>query len=118
MEIFLLSLLMTKHFVADYMLQTKEMIAEKKHYGYAGGIVHACCHALGTYIILTFFLSPIGAIILAILDGVAHYHIDWVKSNVWDNYNFNKSDYMFWLVHGLDQFLHFLTYVLIVLIGV
>lgn len=118
MEIFLLTLLMTKHFVADYMLQTKEMITDKKHYGAAGGVVHASCHALGTYIILTFFISPIGAIILGILDGIAHYHIDWVKSNVWANYNFNKSDYMFWLVHGLDQFLHFLTYVLIVLIGV
>ena len=47
-------------------------------------------------------------------DYVFHYHIDYVKSNLWKRYNYGPNDQMYWVIHGTDQFLHLMTYVLII----
>ena len=52
--------------------------------------------------------------LLSILDGVIHYHVDWVKSNIWREKKYTSQDQMYWVTHGIDQGLHFLTYVLII----
>ena len=53
---------------------------------------------------------------MAGLDYVLHYHIDFVKSNLWKKYNYGPNDQMYWAIHGTDQFLHMMTYVLILYI--
>ena len=111
----LLAVFGIKHFVADFLMQYDYMIREKGIYGAAGGIHHAAIHAALTFLILictTDYVSYI--IVLPLLDGVLHYHIDWAKQQFIKNYTAN--DHEFWLYFGLDQTLHYLTYILIIAI--
>jgi hypothetical protein len=114
MELILLVLLMLKHTVADYMLQYRWMWEDKAYYGKFGGLVHAGFHGALTSIILLFLGIPVlYSFALGLLDAVAHYHIDYVKSN-WIRKNSPiPNSQMYWIMHGIDQFLHFLTYVAI-----
>lgn len=120
--IVLFSLFIIKHFLCDFVFQSQKMVTEKGTYGLVGGIQHSLIHALGTTILLFLVLpwridAHLAAIILGILDGVIHYHIDWIKSKINIRFNwhpeFNKG---FWVLMGADQALHYLTYVLIIVI--
>lgn len=108
-----LLLLSFKHVIADYFLQKSWMIKDKSVYGAQGGIAHATTHTLGTLLVLFPFYNPLLILFLSILDGVAHYHIDYIKSNYWKDNALTKNDAKFWMVHGVDQFAHYLTYLLI-----
>lgn len=110
-------LLNLKHFLCDYVFQTQRMVETKGTYGSLGGIEHASIHALGTIIAICLALPwdpvvHVVAVVLGLLDGVIHYHIDWVKSN--QTKNLTSNDRLFWLYHGADQSLHYLTYILII----
>jgi len=56
------------------------------------------------------------AILLGLLDSAIHYHVDYVKSNFWKSKKLGPSDQVYWIAHGVDQFLHFMTYVLLVIL--
>ena len=84
----ILLLLSFKHVIADYFLQKSWMIKDKSVYGAQGGIAHATTHTLGTLFVLFPFYNPLLILFLSILDGVAHYHIDYLKSNYNDKYEY------------------------------
>ena len=106
----LLALFGIKHFIADFALQFNYMIGEKGQYGADGGIHHAAVHAAFTFLILVFFAqSANDIIVLALADGVVHYHIDWCKQQL--NRGLTTADHMFWVWMGADQALHYLTYI-------
>lgn len=103
-----------KHFIIDFLLQKKYQYANKGIYGHPGGLLHAGLHGVGTFLCLVFFV-PEWAGFLAILDAVLHYHIDWAKTNINAYYKWGPNTHEeFWWLLGLDQLLHFLTYVLII----
>lgn len=103
----ILTLLFLKHFLVDFPLQTQRMIENKGRYGNLYGIQHSVYHAIGTTLILLFFIQPTIAILLGLLDGIIHYHIDYTKMRYGTkNMNTNR----FWTELGLDQLLHSLTY--------
>jgi hypothetical protein len=115
--ILLLALFGIKHFICDFVLQYPYMLEQKGTYGAAGGIAHATVHALGTLVVLVIALpwglsAHIAALILGIIDGVIHYHIDWVKQQL--NNGLTVADRMFWVWFGADQGLHYLTYIAII----
>ena len=115
MEVLLITLLMTKHVIADYFMQYGWMIKDKATYGAWGGLAHAKLHGIFTFWVL--FLCGIPTMFsfaLAVFDSVVHYHVDYTKSNVWKNKKLGPADQQYWMIHGLDQFAHFLTYVAIV----
>jgi hypothetical protein len=117
--IILLTLFGIKHFICDFVLQNSRMLKDKGIYGALGGIEHASQHALGTFIVLIIALpwslnTHVIAIILSIFDGIIHYHIDWIKTNVTKNYT--PADQEFWILLGADQGLHYLTYIGIIAI--
>ena len=122
MELAVLTWLMVKHFVADYFLQTKWMIVEKAEYGKLGGLVHAGEHAILTGVVLGIMGIGWPTLLLMVIDFILHYQIDWTKSNylrgrfAFSPLPMDQSDYQYWWAMGLDQFGHYLTYVLIVLI--
>lgn len=113
------TLFILKHFICDFPLQFPYMYQNKGKYLHCGGLLHAFVHFLGTYTIINLFTyTLVGhclwliAYPLAIIDLVAHYHIDWAKTKInkktgWTAYN---SEYFWWLL-GVDQMLHYLTYV-------
>ena len=106
-------LLQLKHFIFDFCLQSTSMIHGKKTYGNLYSIQHSLYHGVGTALVSFLFL-PINIVALvAIIDFVAHYHIDYLKSNYRKDNALTKNDTMFWMVHGVDQFAHYLTYIFI-----
>jgi hypothetical protein len=115
--IILLTLFGIKHFVVDFLLQRKYQYSNKGKYGHPGGLLHAGLHGIATWLCLVYF-TPL-AILLAVADTVAHYHIDWAKTNINEKMGWAPNTHEeFWWLLGLDQFLHYLTYVTIIAVVV
>lgn len=113
MMIFLLMQL--KHFVFDFITQTKYQWSNKGKYLHGGGILHAGLHALGTFWVLFLFADLEVVCWLALLDFVVHYHVDWLKMNLNDRWKLGPTtSEKYWWLLGADQLLHQLTYVAII----
>ena len=116
MDIGLLVALMVKHYIFDYFVQTRFMFRDKHIYGGDGGLLHAGLHGIGSFIVI--WSAGIGiwpALAIGfLLDGVLHYHIDYIKSSsmAMANPPLTPNDQQYWIMHGVDQLAHFLTYVL------
>lgn len=106
--------LLFKHLVADYYTQYHWMMKGKGTYGAFGGIAHSGWHGILTMAVLNSLgINLWWALLMGLLDFVIHYHIDYVKTNLWKSKAYTPADQMFWAIHGTDQFLHLMTYVLI-----
>lgn len=103
-----------KHFVFDYLTQTRYQFLNKGKYGHPGGILHAGLQALGTTAAF-FFITPTLAVGVAVVIGefLAHYHIDWTKETWLKAGGYKTSDGGYWRIYGIDQFAHQATYVVI-----
>lgn len=110
-----LFLLFVKHFVCDFPLQTSPwMYRNKGIYLHPGGIAHSAVHALGTWLVLVFFIGE-QAWMYALLDFIVHYHIDWAKLKLNKRYDLRPDNSnWFWILLGLDQLAHHITYFVIV----
>lgn len=107
--------LFIKHFVCDFPLQSNPwMYRNKGTYGHLGGITHAAVHGVGTALVLVPFIGR-AALMYALIDMVVHYHIDWAKMNLTRRHDLQPDNSeWFWILLGLDQLLHHLTYFLLV----
>lgn len=120
--ILLLLLLQTKHLILDFVYQPPYQLMNKGTYGHLGGLVHTGQHVLGTLLVLLLYYCIVSIsiwqifIILA-LEFLVHYHMDWFK--MWwckrQGYNAMNTN-KFWIWLGIDQYIHQLNYVLILLI--
>lgn len=100
-----------KHFLADFVLQTASMVHDKGYYGRRGGLIHAGWHAaLSVPVLLIAAPSVLVALALGLVEGVVHYHLDYAKERLSRNLGDTHRDHRFWVVLGLDQLLHHLTY--------
>ena len=106
----LLTLLFIKHFLCDFMLQTEKMIAGKGVYGNRDGITHSLYHAIGTFIVVSFFVGGSWALFFSAVDGIIHYHLDYIKMAFGERDSTKKE---YWRDFGLDQLAHALTYIFI-----
>jgi hypothetical protein len=107
----LLFLLFTKHLLLDFVYQPPYQWQNKGTYGHLGGIVHSGQHAVATFLILSFFTSYLTAFWVSVLEFIVHYHMDWFKMF----YNKKKgwgptTHNQFWVLTGIDQWVHSLTY--------
>jgi hypothetical protein len=107
-------ILLIKHLVFDFFLQTAYQYKNKGIYGHPGGILHAGLHAFGTSF-LFLYVYPGDALAAQILVGefIVHYHIDWTKEQVVKRMRLTTEDAAFWWALGVDQFLHGATYIVI-----
>ena len=114
MALAVVALLLTKHFLFDFVFQTRFQLANKHVYGHPGGLAHAALHALGTssVFLIAPAPAPVGAAILAV-EFVAHYHIDWGKELILRRTRWTYADGRYWAVFGGDQLIHGLGYVAI-----
>lgn len=113
----LLALFGIKHFFCDFVFQSDSMVRSKGTYGADGGLNHATVHVIGTICVLVpfFVLLPdlrYIAVLMALVDGIIHYHIDWAKHQL--SRGLTVADKRFWIWFGLDQCLHYLTYVCLI----
>lgn len=111
----LLSLLQAKHMFADYFLQTPKMLEGRSAYLHIGRAQHALVHAAGSVVCFTVLGTPIW-VTLAIVaaEWVVHFHIDWGKAVYTQNKGHGPADAGFWRAAGFDQFLHQMTYVVMI----
>ena len=118
-ELYLMLGLFIKHLVIDFPLQGPYQYLNQGTYGHPGGLLHSGLHLLGTLVVFMIFTAWPTALILAVIDGVAHYHIDWSKVNVNKKFGWGPTTHEeFWWLLGVDQFLHLLTYWSIIVLKV
>ena len=109
-ELLILVLLFSKHFLIDFPLQTPYQWQNKGTYGHPGGLLHSGLHGASTFLIFSFF-TPL-AYLFAIADFLVHYHIDWAKMKINAHYGWRSDSHpQFWTLLGLDQYLHAMTYI-------
>jgi hypothetical protein len=103
-----------KHFIADYMLQWPSMIKDKCHLDRPGGYIHSAIHVLGTLLVLLLASVPL-ALVWKILLGefIVHYVTDYAKAVYGTTRRADMTSGRFWMAHGFDQFIHHLTYTVI-----
>jgi hypothetical protein len=113
----LLVLLQLKHLIVDWCWQPEYEWQNKGTYGHPGGIRHALKNAIGTGICFAFFVTNFYWVILVVvLDGLIHYHIDWIKMNLNKLWKLTPLHPDFYKLMGADQALHQITYILLVAI--
>ncbi len=101
-----------KHFVCDFALQTPAMIQKKGVYLHPSGLVHALLHAAGSLpalLMLSHAPVAVGAVLFA--EFIIHYHADYLKAQIDNRFQLNDQTNLYWIVFGLDQLVHQLTYV-------
>lgn len=113
----LLVLLQIKHWYIDFVNQSMEEVHSKGIYGDAAGIEHSAKQGIGTMLAILCvtgidYIAFAG--VLAFIDFVLHYHIDWAKINLNKKKNYTVKDSQFWMWLGFDQMLHQLTYLFII----
>jgi len=110
------AVLMLKHTIADFYLQTPYQYLNKGSYGHPGGIMHSAIHVALTplvYLVLVpGSLLVVGAIALG--EFAVHYHTDWLKEQITHRNGWTPQDRGFWYALGTDQLVHGLTYLAIV----
>jgi hypothetical protein len=110
------AVLMAKHAVADFNLQTPYQYLNKGTYGHPGGLIHAGIHVALTPLVYL-VLAPASlllALAIAMGEFLIHYHIDWLKEQINRRKGWTVNDRGFWSLLGTDQFVHGLTYLAIV----
>lgn len=110
------AVLMVKHALADFYLQTPYQYLNKGTYGHPGGLLHAAIHmALTPFVYLV--LLP-GSLLLAgsiaLGEFLVHYHVDWLKEQILRRNELTTQTPGFWHALGTDQLIHGLTYLVIV----
>ena len=105
-----------KHLAADFLLQSGAMVRSKGIYGHPVGAAHSAVHA-GLTLIVLLFLGPFSAAVatgVAAVEFVVHYHTDWAKDRLSARAGYTPKQRGYWVLVGLDQFFHHMTYVVIV----
>jgi hypothetical protein len=111
----LLLALQLKHVVCDGPLQTARMVREKSGYGKPQGLLHALVHVFGSGVVLYLWGFPLPLVAgLAGLDGIIHYHVDYVKENTVRAMGWGPVAGPFWWAIIADQALHHMTSILLV----
>ncbi len=110
----LIFLLQIKHFICDGPLQTLAMVNGKGVYCKPIGLSHGLIHGVGTGLMLAIMGFPLILVLkLALLEGVLHYHIDFLKERLVRINGWGYSDSSYWWALTGDQTLHHMTYLLV-----
>ncbi|HZY67801.1 MAG TPA: DUF3307 domain-containing protein [Devosia sp.] len=106
-----------KHYVADYFLQPGWMLGGKGNVFHPGGYAHAGLHAALSLLVLLVMGTPVGlAFALFAGEFVVHYALDYAKIHYSTGVYMDNKPHRFWVLHGVDQIFHQLTYVAMIYI--
>lgn len=112
----LLLLLQIKHCYSDFVIQTYAQTVHKGIYRDPIGISHSIDHTWTSLLALLIFslfvpVNLITVVWLCIVEGILHYHIDWVKVK------YGCKDHtkpLHWAQFGYDQLAHQITYMFMI----
>lgn len=96
-----------KHYIADFVLQTK-WIADNKATDISALFIHSLIHGIGTSLVIALMFNDFYLILgCGLLDLFVHMGIDKLKCIVSKE---SPRDRMYWIFLGLDQLLHYTFY--------
>lgn len=105
-------LLLVKHFIADFPLQTAYMLRKVQPTGWKLPLLcHVLVHGALTGAVSLVFVSVTHALLFALLDAAVHFAVDTWKAR-FTHYQISQKG--FWVSLGADQLFHHMTYVGIV----
>jgi hypothetical protein len=106
----LITLFALKHYLADFVLQSRYMLAYKGIYGHWAGISHALIHIVLSYAVFALVGLYGGFIVLlCVAEFLVHYHMDWLKVRITKEHDLDITMRPYWLLFGFDQLVHVLT---------
>jgi hypothetical protein len=118
-----------KHFICDFLpqIQTPAMVQNKGTYGHPAGIAHSFVHVSASCFVLWIFSwgysGSTDFLIFATtffgvlaFEGLVHYHMDWFKMWWGKKKGYTPAQDKFWIWLGIDQMVHYMTYVVMVLV--
>ena len=109
-----LVLLEVKHFICDFVVQTGYQVSNKGTYGHPGGLLHAGLHGIASLpAIILLTRSPLVIAVIVVSEFIVHYHVDWLKAAINRVRGLSYDDLLYWVVFGADQFVHQVTYIVI-----
>lgn len=99
----------TKHFIADFLLQTSWMAHGKEgRQSWLGPLaVHVLIHA-GLTLLIALVVAP-RLWWLALIDLVVHFCVDRSKAKVGQRCSWDTKKTQYWWLLGFDQFIHQVT---------
>lgn len=114
-------LILTKHFIVDFLLQTPYQYKNKGKLFHFGGLIHAFLHGFTTFLICNYLLNFEVGFRVGLIDMICHYFIDYAKVNIDKRFKWSelKKDCRviysnkYYISIGFDQYLHCLTYLII-----
>lgn len=115
----LMYLLIVKHYIVDYIFQSRLSKALKTISGDPGGITHSIQHGLFSGIVFMLFFGVSHLIVFFVSFGeiFVHYGIDWMMTSLLYKIDTSRDPAgQKNLLEGFDDVLHYLTYVLMILI--
>ena len=113
----ILFLLQCKHLIIDWLWQPEYEWKNKGTYGHWGGIRHSMKNAVGTTLCFVPFITSYSLLFIFIIDFMVHYHVDFAKMNINKITGWGPLTHpQFWWLTGLDQYLHQITYIILLFI--
>lgn len=104
-----------KHFLADYIFQTQYMLRKTAPENWVWPLTfHAGVHGVMTAAVFVILVGPWG-VLFGLLDSLLHWGIDFWKARLTSS---GMNTKRFWIELGLDQMLHYLTYILLIYLAV
>ena len=100
-------LFFTKHYIVDFILQTIQQVRTKGIWAHPVGFSHSLEQGIWTAVILVFWVDFSFAVMFGWIDVCIHYIVDYCKMRFGSRDMQEKS---YWIQMGLDQYLHYLTY--------
>ncbi len=91
------------HFIADFVLQTREMATKK-----SSDLYWLSCHVTVYTITFMLFFGPI----FALMNGVLHFVTDFITSRLTTHFYKKENMQMFFTTIGFDQAIHASTLIL------
>lgn len=116
MELTLLFFLLLKHAIVDIGLQRMQGDLFKATYSSRRAHYHYIAHGIGTTIAFIILTGPLIALLAGIVDWLAHWHIDFVKSSIVKHFNIKSQSIQWWWVTTVDQMFHYTTYYLLIIL--
>lgn len=113
----LITILLFKHFICDFLLQTGNIAMKKHNHFNIESYAHSTFHALGAILALG-VCGYAQYWWVGFISGLVHYGIDWTKGNLNEKLQLDPSKTHFWWLLGADQLCHGLTYCMVALVTI
>ena len=116
-SLFVLWGLFIKHAIADLAIQSFRTPGDKSNLRNPKGWIHAFGHSVLTFVVIIIAtLNFTNALLIALLDYVLHFLIDYIKTVIIKKYQWNIDSRKYWIAQSIDQMAHFSCYLIYVLL--